>query len=438
MIDNLFEDIKKKVDHAEILCIKSDATSVNFYNYQSLALQTKDVTEVSLRVIKDGKIGEASGTLTDNYNDIINSALLSCKNGGEAKFIFDGSKRTSQSGKIYDETLANLKTEEILNDGQKIMDTMRKRIPEINLNLFIQKEIKNVSILNTSGKDDNYKMSIYTICLMHMFEGSKQGIDKDHCECRYFKWSDEMTEELVEDYYNMLKPVNVPKGKMEVIFRPSATWSLLFRLLAGVSGENVVKGITPLKDKIGVKIFHESFNAYDDPTLDWAIGSVPFDDEGVPTYKKTIVENGVLKNFIFDMNSGAKYGKGSSGNGFKRSMWARGIEMPPTPRFTNLVITPGNLDYKEMVKNMKEGLIVNDVIGFHSGNMLQGEFSMNIGIGMYVKDGKVQGRAIDTMVAGNIYEDFLNIKGMSNKLEYNPQAYTSAIDFEKMSVSGKG
>jgi predicted Zn-dependent protease len=70
--------------------------------------------------------------------------------------------------------------------------------------------------------------------------------------------------------------------------------------------------------------------------------------------------------------------------------------------------------------------------------MLQGEFSMNVGIGTVVKDGKVQGRAMDTMVAGNVYEDFFNISALGNQIEYNPWVYSPDMFFSEMSVSGSG
>jgi PmbA protein len=207
-------------------------------------------------------------------------------------------------------------------------------------------------------------------------------------------------------------------------------------VLVGVNGENWVRDLSPLKKKMEESIFPECVSLDDDPTLPWAPGSTPYDDEGVQTRKKPIIDHGVLKNFIFDLETGAESGKGSSGNGFKKDMWGKGIEMTPVPRFTNLSMHPGTMPYKEMIRSMEEGIVVNDVIGFHTGNMMIGEFSMNVGIGSYVKNGKPVGRAMDTMIAGNIYEDFHNIRALGTVVEYNPQAYTPDILFGSMSVSG--
>ena len=108
---------------------------------------------------------------------------------------------------------------------------------------------------------------------------------------------------LIEEYKNSGIEVTAPTKVMPVIFRPTATWSLLYRLIEGVRGNNYAKDITPLKKRLNEQIFSDKVSVWDDPTMEFATGSVPFDDEGVPTSKKVIVDKGVLKNFIFDLDS---------------------------------------------------------------------------------------------------------------------------------------
>jgi PmbA protein len=321
-------------------------------------------------------------------------------------------------------------------EGWKLLDKARKKAPDVLLNLYMNREVKKLHLKSTAGADASYEQTIYTVCLLHMFPGSKEGVNKELVECRYFDYPDDKIDELVEEYEYTKKVVEVPTRRMPVVFRTSATWSVLYRVLMGVSGDNWAHDLSPLKKRMEERIFPECVTLVDDPTLPWAPGSAPFDDEGVPTAKKFIVDRGVLKNFIFDLANGAEAGKASTGNGFKKDMWGKGIEMAPVPRFTNLWMAPGTLPYKEMIRSIDEGVVVNDVIGFHAGNMLAGEFSMNVGIGGYIRHGQVVGRAMDTMIAGNIYEDFNRIRALGTRVEYNPQAYSPDILFGDMSVSG--
>ncbi|OGL45768.1 MAG: hypothetical protein A2161_14955 [Candidatus Schekmanbacteria bacterium RBG_13_48_7] len=436
-MEKLLKMALKESDSAEILMIERKGNPISFYNYLSADILNRDLIELSLRIIRDGKIGVSKGSFAGDRKTFVEQAVLAAKYGPKVEFDFPSEPSTGKN-MTFDPELVGMKLEKVFNDGRAIYDFVKRHYAEMPLNLYMDNERKKVSLINSKGKNESYEHTRYTICVMSMYRKSKEGINKEITQCKYFKFPESMILELIDEYKNSGREVKVPSKTMPVIFRTSATWSLLYRLIEGVKGSNYAKNITPLKEKINTQIFSDKVTVWDDPTMAAAPGSVPFDDEGVPTRKKVIVDNGVLKNFIFDLESGAKSGLGSSGNGFKKSMWTRGIEDNPIPCFTNMIMVPGAWDLKDMIQDMGEGIIVNDVIGFHSGNMLQGAYSMNVGIGFYVKDKKIQGRAIDTMVAGNVYEDFFAIKGLGKKLEYNPQAYTPDIYFEKISVSGTG
>ena len=437
-MENLLKLAAGQSDQAEIYYLRKKSSPVNFYNWRQSDVLYRDHEEVSLRVIKDGKIGVVRGSATENPEWMVAAACKAASVGPSVDFVFPSESAKGCGGKICDPDLLDMKTSQMVEDGQSIYDYVRDRYPELPLNLYFDNEISDVTILNTSGKHETYRKTMYTVSLLSMYKNSKEGINKEITSCKYFKMPVNIIDELLEENRLSQIELKVPTRRMPVLFRSSSTWSLLYRVLEGANGSNKVRGVTPLKDKIGQKIFGDNVTLIDDPEKDWAPGSTPFDDEGVPTRKKMIVDQGCFQNFIFDLNYGAKDGQGSTGNGIKRSMWTRGIEINPNPRFNNLVLMPGSLTLEEMVQSMDEGIIVNDVIGFHSGNILQGHYSMNVGIGFYVKKGKVAGRAMDTMIAGNIYEDFHRISGLSSNLIFNPIAYSPDILIDGVSVSGTG
>ncbi|MHC4601111.1 MAG: TldD/PmbA family protein [Planctomycetota bacterium] len=435
-MDRLLQMARDAADAAEVLMIETQAAPFNIYTCISNDIIEGDVCEASLRIVKDGRLGVAKGSFTGKNRDVfLKDALQSAETGPPVGFHF-APKAPAGGGQVYDERLAGLSAADMAPEGWRLLDLAKKKAPDILINLYMERELKKFHLMNTAGADASYKQTIYTICLLHMFPGSKEGINKELVECRYFEFPEEKIDELVEEYHQTKVDVEVPTRRMPVLFRTSATWSLLYRVLVGVNGENWVRDLTPLKKKAEEAIFPECVTLEDDPTLPWAPGSVPYDDEGMPTKRKFIVDHGVLKSYIFDLATGGESGLGSTANGFKKDMWGKGIEMPPVPRFTNLVMHAGSLPYDEMIRSMEEGIVVNDVIGFHTGNMMLGEFSMNVGIGSYVRNGKPQGRAMNTMIAGNIYEDFHRIRALGTRLEYNPQAYTPDILFGDMSVSG--
>jgi len=435
-MEKLLKLASEKADQVEVYHVRKFSSPVNFYNWRQSDILCRDLDEVSLRVIKNGRIGVINGSVTQDREGMVNTALRAAAVGPEVEIRFPSTSSTQCGGKICDSDLLEMDSGRMLDDGREIYDYVKKRNPKLPLNLYFNNEISEVTILNTSGKSETYKKTLYTVCLLSMYNRSKEGINKEITSCKYFKYPTQTIDELVEENRLSEIELNVPTRKMPVLFRTSSTWSILYRILEGTNGAQKVRGVSPLKDKINKQIFGDNVTLIDDPTKDWAPGSTPFDDEGVPTEKKNIVEKGVFRNFIFDLHYGAQDGHGSTGNGIKRSMWTQGIEVTPNPRFNNLVMTPGEYSLEELIRRMPEGLVVNDVIGFHSGNILQGHYSMNVGIGFYVKEGKILGRAMDTMIAGNIYEDFYRITGLSHNLNYNPIAYSPDILIDQVSVSG--
>jgi PmbA protein len=432
----LFRLASEKADQAEVYHIRKQSSPVNFYNWRQADVINRNLDEVSLRVIKNGRIGTVKGSSTEDPKWMVDAALKAAEFGSDAPFRFPGESSSGGGGKIRDPELENMEPAQMAADGQAIYDYVKKSYPDLPLNLYLDNEITDVTIMNTSGKEESYRKTLYTVCLLSMYQRSKEGVNKELTQCRYFQFPTNTIDELMRENRLSERELKVPTRKMPVLFRSSATWSILYRIMEGANGAQKVRGVTPLIDKQDTRIFGPDVTLVDDPTADWAPGSTPFDDEGVPTRKKVIVENGVFRNFIFDLVNGAKDGTGSTGNGIKRSMWTRGIEVAANPRFNNLFMSPGDNTFDELVAMMPEGIIVNDVIGFHSGNILQGHYSMNVGIGFYVKNGSVQGRAMDTMIAGNIYEDFHRIKGMTKTVEYNPVAYSPEILIDAVSVSG--
>jgi PmbA protein len=434
-VDKLLKLAMEKADQAEVLFIEKNAIPVNSYNCRCMDVIEMDTREVCLRVIKNGRIGMATGSFTDDNTYLVDNALRSASFGAAVDFAFPA-EAPQETVEIYDERLAALTAEEMTADVADVIKRIKTRTDEMMVNLYFERVVKKMSVLNSAGLDVSYRQTLFTGCLLHMFEGSKEGINKEIVECRYFRFPDEKIDELVKEYNETLTNISVPTGKMPVIFRPSSTWSIVFRLLVGANGDNILQGTSPLREKMNQQIFPELLTLTDDPTRPWAPGSVPFDDEGVPTTKKHIVEKGILKNYIFNLAAGDKYGNGSTGNAFKKTTWDTGVEYPPAIYFTNLVMEPGDMAYEDMVAEIDHGVVITDVIGFHSGNMLLGEFSMNVGIGSVVKNGKFVGRAMDTMVAGNVYEDFFNIKALGKTIEYNPWVYSPDMFFSELSVSG--
>ena len=124
---------------------------------------------------------------------------------------------------------------------------------------------------------------------------------------------------------------------------------LLLALRAGFNGKTVFQGASPLAGKTGFKAFDSRLSIYDDATLDYAIGSSPMDEEGVPTQRTPLVEEGRVESFYYDLQTAGLAGTKSTGNGYRATRSGDAFEGPPTPTTSNIIILPGDVDLTDMI-----------------------------------------------------------------------------------------
>lgn len=141
-----------------------------------------------------------------------------------------------------------------------------------------------------------------------------------------------------------------------------------------------------------------SLSLYDDPTIDFAPRSRPCDDEGMPSQKVALIEKGVVKNFLYDLQTAGQANTSSTSSG------ARGRGGLMMPSASALVFSTGHISFEEMLRNTREGLLVEQLMGAEQGNVLGGDFSGNVLLGYKIENGQIVGRVKNTMVSGNVYQ----------------------------------
>ena len=178
---------------------------------------------------------------------------------------------------------------------------------------------------------------------------------------------------------------------------------MLHGFFLGINGRNVIKGDSPLKGRLGEEIFSKSITITDNPHIDYSTGACPISNEGVPTRIIPLVEKGILKNFLYDLNTAALAEEEPTGH--------NGCH-PHYP-----VVTPGKKVSSELLKDIESGIYIDGLIGFGQSNILNGDFSCNLGLGFKIENGKITGRIKNAMVSGNIYEIFKNNVILSSDME---------------------
>jgi PmbA protein len=436
---DLFYKVMENSDAAELFKKEEEVTSIGILQGTVQNINGKKGFDVSLRLVKDGNMGSAVATSLEDET-IIERALLSCRYQKQEPVDF--SDNTPADVKCYDEKVVNISVEEMVAEGERILELFKKHDNNIGPDIHISKSVKNIHILNSKGFDHNYSSTNYSVSMTtKTIKGFMEvGFEIDGANFNVI--SEEEIISLIQRHGISQNRVTVETNRMPVIFSGKAMGSLMMRLMAGVKAGNVIKKMSPLGGKLNEQVFSDAITIRDNGILDFGLGTCAFDDEGIKSTDTMLIEKGILKNYLAGVSDAKKMDITPTGNSFKRTMFSQDIEDSPAVDCTNLIIEGNSLSDEELIKSVKRGIFIDSVMGAHTGNIIAGEYSLNIGCGYLIEDGKFTGKVMDAMVAGNIYEDFKKISAVGTKAEamrtiFYTIGYSPNVLFDELSIVGK-
>lgn len=210
----------------------------------------------------------------------------------------------------------------------------------------------------------------------------------------------------------MLHAKNCPAGNMTVAI-DNGFGGVIFHEACGHSLEatSVAKGNSVFSDKLGTQIASTKVTAIDDGTLVNHWGSANIDDEGNPTQKNVLIENGILKSFMIDKLNGRRMGMKATGSSRRQS-----YKFAPTSRMTNTYIAAGKDNPEDIIKSIEYGLYAKKM-GGGSVNPVTGEFNFAVSEGYIVKNGQIQEPVRGASLIGKGSEVLMNIDMVGNNLK---------------------
>ncbi|AUG51883.1 TldD/PmbA family protein [Thalassospira marina] len=225
-----------------------------------------------------------------------------------------------------------------------------------------------------------------------------------------------------------LNPRKVKSTQVPIIMDPRVSASIVGHLAGAINGSGIARGTSFLIDMMEKEIFAPNITIVDDPHRKRGLRSKPFDAEGVANGKRNLVENGILKGWILDLRSARQLGLKSTGNA------SRGAGSLPGPSTTNLYMEPGTLSPEDMIRDIKQGLYITEMIG-SSVNGITGDYSRGAS-GYWIENGELAYPVSEITVAGNLKEMFKSVTPANDlTFKYGTNAPTLRID--GMTVAGQ-
>jgi PmbA protein len=433
-MENILAQAKKVAEEAEVFAVTSEETQIQFEANRLKHLQTSQQASVALRIIRNGKIGYATTTELDEGHNLVNNAVETAPFGMSAKFQLPAPS-SYPPVEVLDAKTESVSNEEMIKLGEELVDAVTGHTPGIICEAGVSKGVVSVRIINSRGGQAQYRKSFFSLGIEgNLTEGTDMlFVGESASSCHPLSESRPIAEVVLQQLELAKNRASVPSKSLPVIFTPDGVASaLIMPLMAAFNGKTVLEGASPVGTKLGQSVFDPKFWLDDDPTIVYRPSSRPCDDEGIPSQRTPLIEGGMVANFLYDLQTAALAKVKSTGNGSRSH---RGL---PSPAPSAFVIATGETTFDEMVQDIKEGLVIEQLMGAGQGNILGGDFSGNVLLGYKVENGKIVGRVKDTMVSGNVYQVLKEIIALGSEPKWiGSFLQTSHIYCPRLSVSSK-
>ena len=396
----ILAEARQKCAAAEVFEQSGQVRSVRFENNKLKRVTSRQYTGVGLRLIVDGRIGFASTTDLRKPKRLVEMAVASAGFGEKPRFDLPRQPDNLSAVRTHDPEVEDVTQENLVDMGREAMAMAREASEEYLFSGSLSVRSGTERILNTAGLELSHPASgmSASVEIEEVRDGGLLQAYEQKSWGQPFSDMKDITSEALEKM-RLGQIIARPGIKtMPVVFRSKAVHNLLSPIMTALNGKLVHKGSSLLAGRIGDEIIDSRISIIDDPTLDYAPGSGSSDDEGLPTRRLPLIEDGAVKNYLLDLQTAGLLDREPTGNGY------RSFSKQPSPSSANTIVPPGDTSYEDIIRGMDEGLIVDQTLGSGQSNTLAGEFSVNVSLGFLVENGEIKGRVKDAMVAGNVYD----------------------------------
>lgn len=425
---------QRHADQAEVYAVGGVSIPVSYEANRLKSVDTRESRGMALRIIKDGRIGFSSTSDMDDAEGLVARAVEMLPFGAQAHMEFPAASEYTHVP-TYDEATAALESASLVEIGDALIDKLHTDFPDVVWEGRLSRGVSTTRLLNSRGLVAEETSSSVGLSIEGTLvrDTDMLFVHGRTSSCRPSLDGEAVVTALTRQLRWAERVAPAPTGQAPVIFTPQAVAGLLLGpLMAGFNGRNIVQQSSPLIEKLGSRILDPRFTVWDDPTTPYVPGSRTFDDEGVPATRFPLVQQGVIANFLYDLQTAGQAGAATTGSA------NRGLASLPGPGASVIVIEPGDTTFADMIAGHERALVVDSFLGAGQGNILGGDFSANVLLGYAVENGEVTGRVKDTMVAGNVYTILEALGALGSEPEWvGGSLQTPALCCNGVSVSSK-
>ena len=438
--DKFFELAKEAgIEEVELSVSSSYSLSFSLFHGEIDSYTSSKSYSYLARGIYKGKMG---AVVSDVYNNklakyfveqIINNA--SVIENDDPVFIFKGSEKYRKIN-TFNRQLGNIPVEKKIEIAKQIEKEIREgdpRIIEVQTVAYDESSSSNV-VMNSHGlklsQKNNYFL-IYGAAVARENGQTKSGGDLFFGNDFSKLVPSELSKSVVKETIGQLGGHPCDTATYKAVLSPDVVASLMNAYVSSAIAEDIQKNSSLFVGKLGQKVASKKVTIEDLP-LAKTVFARSFDDEGVATFNKPVIKNGILQTYFYNLTTAAKDGVQSTGNG----VVSGGSKVYTSPNF--LQMKPGRKTQEELFQEIGTGVYITDVSGLHAGlNSRSGNFSLQ-STGYFIENGK-KSHALDIItISGNLVDVFNSIVSVGNDSKtFLSACRCPSVVIKKLAVSGK-
>ncbi len=408
--------------------------------HQTIETLEKSATQgYCLRVVRDGRLGFSYATDPAAWQRVVELAVEASRHAEPDQYNGLPSASGYSDIDVFDAAVASLPETDAIHAALTIEKAARdadSRITKIRKAAasFTTTETR---ILSSLGIDVTYRSTACSAQVMAVAEQQQESqMGWDYQGSRFLRDIDftAVGRKAADRALALLGAEKTTPVKGSIVLEHSVAADFLAILSSALSSESVQKKKSMFAGRIGEQVMASRLNIVDSGLLPGKLGSRPFDDEGVATTAKTLIEYGYLKGYLYNTYTARKDGVVSTGNAVRG-----GFKGMPTVGPSNLFLDASSdsfrIDAASLIGHVDKGMLVNEAMGMHTANPISGEYSIGVS-GHWIEGGKVVRPAKEAVISGNILDLFRNVVLVGDDLIFYGNIGSPSLLIEDIDISG--
>jgi len=434
---NIYKIVKKIDKPAEIYFVQGHSSTIELSDEKIESIEDASIEGLGLRIIDRGGLGFGYTSDIGLVDRTIEEASLNARYATRDKYNLLPQKAPSYPRvNIYDKDLKKVSLKEKI---EKIKKASRaaleydRRIRKVYKAAY-HDTIYRVNILNSEGLEVSYSGTSCSISLMAIAQERRESQSGSEFDIQRFYEKlkiEEVGRRAAQKALSLLGAKKVKTQRLSVLLDPLVGSSFVGLIASALSAEAVQRKRSLFRARLDKRVGAQELNIIDDGTLKEGLGSAPCDDEGVPTSRKTLIEKGMLRGYLYNTYTATKEKKESTGNGMRGS-----FKSLPGIGATNLFISPGRKSKEELIRKMRRGLYVTEALGMHTADSISGDFSVGVN-GLWIEKGEISYPVCGVIMSGNLMEFLNSIEGIGKDLRFVGNIGSPSLYLREIMLSGE-